>query len=254
MWANALGTDCIVRIRLLPLNGTAPVRESVRGIAPLFSSRAVVSGVVVAAANFYSGRNRAVSVMNGIAFDAISRRLFVTGKFWPFLYDSVPEPLPEAYAHDELPLTRRRFGQLCPKHDMSLDDILFSTTLMQPATASANGLGAGAGTIEQSAESYGIFAGDNGGAGAAQNDGGGLGLGLGLSMGLMTADEAGDGEGGSADAVPAATMRLSTKHIRFRPRVGRAAAPSKAVKVPANSLQPMPHAHTDQTGAPAGKR
>ena len=31
-------------------------------------------------------------VMNGIAYDAVNRRLFVTGKLWPTLFEIVIEP------------------------------------------------------------------------------------------------------------------------------------------------------------------
>jgi glutamine cyclotransferase len=42
------------------------------------------------------GAGRTVDVLNGIAYDAKGKRLFVTGKFWPSLYQIAASPRPQA--------------------------------------------------------------------------------------------------------------------------------------------------------------
>eukprot|EP00927_Polykrikos_kofoidii_P050121 TRINITY_DN44056_c0_g1_i1.p1 TRINITY_DN44056_c0_g1~~TRINITY_DN44056_c0_g1_i1.p1 ORF type:complete len:349 (-),score=43.03 TRINITY_DN44056_c0_g1_i1:85-1131(-) len=75
IWANNFGTDCIARIS--PADGT------------------VIGWVVFTnlidkekAASFAQKRGReAPDIFNGIAWDAEARRLFVTGKLWPVLFE-----------------------------------------------------------------------------------------------------------------------------------------------------------------------
>ncbi len=67
LWANIWMTDYIVRID--PASGTVRSLVDMRGL----SAQAGASG--------------ADSVLNGIAWDAKGKRLFVTGKNWPKLYE-----------------------------------------------------------------------------------------------------------------------------------------------------------------------
>lgn len=67
IWANVWMTDFIVRID--------PDSGAVRGVVDL-------SGLKQAA-----GATGQDSVLNGIAWDAKKKRLFVTGKYWPNLYE-----------------------------------------------------------------------------------------------------------------------------------------------------------------------
>lgn len=67
IWANVWMTDAIVRID--------PDSGAVRSVVDL-------SGLKQAA-----GVTGADSVLNGIAWDARKKRLFVTGKYWPKLYE-----------------------------------------------------------------------------------------------------------------------------------------------------------------------
>ncbi len=67
IWANVWMTDAIVRID--------PDSGAVRSVVDL-------SGLKQAA-----GASGADSVLNGIAWDARKKRLFVTGKYWPKLYE-----------------------------------------------------------------------------------------------------------------------------------------------------------------------
>lgn len=67
IWANVWMTDFIVRID--------PDSGAVRGVVDL-------SGLKQAA-----GATDQDSVLNGIAWDAKKKRLFVTGKYWPNLYE-----------------------------------------------------------------------------------------------------------------------------------------------------------------------
>lgn len=67
VWANIWMTDVIVRID--PASG------------------AVVSLVDLSGLKADAGASGADSVLNGIAWDAKKKRLFVTGKYWPKLYE-----------------------------------------------------------------------------------------------------------------------------------------------------------------------
>jgi glutamine cyclotransferase len=67
IWANIWMTDLIVRID--PASGD------------------VVSLVDLAGLKADAGASGADSVLNGIAWDAKKKRLFVTGKYWPKLYE-----------------------------------------------------------------------------------------------------------------------------------------------------------------------
>ena len=67
IWANVYMEDMIVRIS--PKNG------SVKGWIDLSTLRS------------YLPRNAQVDVLNGIAWDAQTDRIFVTGKYWPNIYE-----------------------------------------------------------------------------------------------------------------------------------------------------------------------
>ena len=67
IWANVWMTDFIVRID--------PDSGAVRGVVDLSGLRQAAGAV---------GQD---SVLNGIAWDAKKKRLFVTGKYWPNLYE-----------------------------------------------------------------------------------------------------------------------------------------------------------------------
>lgn len=74
IFANIWGTDRIARIA--PQTGAVTGWIDLAGLlSPMY-------------------RTQAVDVLNGIAYDAAGKRLFVTGKLWPFLYEIqlVPKP------------------------------------------------------------------------------------------------------------------------------------------------------------------
>lgn len=76
LWANIFGNECLARIAL---DGTG----SVLGWA-------VLDGMFnwkKARAQAKRAKRDLPDVMNGIAWDAEARRLFLTGKFWPLLYE-----------------------------------------------------------------------------------------------------------------------------------------------------------------------
>merc|ERR1712048_949686 len=81
LWANIYGMDCIARID--PSTGVV-------------SGWVVLTNILSPEEEFELKRAtisaKADPILNGIAFDASSRRLFVTGKLWPRLYqiDVVP--------------------------------------------------------------------------------------------------------------------------------------------------------------------
>ena len=74
IYANIWGTDRIARIS--PRTGVVTGWIDLSGIlSPMY-------------------RTKAVDVLNGIAYDAARKRLFVTGKLWPMLYEIqlIPKP------------------------------------------------------------------------------------------------------------------------------------------------------------------
>ncbi len=79
IWANAFGTDCILRIALVPAarNHTSTSGSASAPSPVVYEPRARVVGIVVAPPNFYTGQYKAVNVMNGIAYDSLAHRLFV---------------------------------------------------------------------------------------------------------------------------------------------------------------------------------
>lgn len=74
VWANIWQSDCIARI--------SPVDGSVIGWILLPELR---EGLLAA--------GNEIDVLNGIAWDADKKRLFVTGKLWPKLYEIKVQPL-----------------------------------------------------------------------------------------------------------------------------------------------------------------
>ncbi len=67
IWANIWHTDRIARIN--PKTGKVNAWIDLTGIKPKF------------------GTQDSDAVLNGIAYDAASKRIFVTGKYWAFLYE-----------------------------------------------------------------------------------------------------------------------------------------------------------------------
>nr|KYP61932.1 Glutaminyl-peptide cyclotransferase [Cajanus cajan] len=75
VWANVFMTDCIVRI--------SPNDGSVIGwiLLPNLRKELIEAG------------NNGIDVLNGIAWDAEQKRIFVTGKLWPKLYEIKVSPI-----------------------------------------------------------------------------------------------------------------------------------------------------------------
>ena len=67
VWANVYTTDMIVIID--PESGEVEARVDCSGLLPR------------------KLRTRETDVLNGIAFDPASRRIYLTGKYWPRLYE-----------------------------------------------------------------------------------------------------------------------------------------------------------------------
>jgi len=83
LWANVFGNECIARID--------PSSGSVLGWI-------VLDGILdrqVAGDDARKARRQPPDVMNGIAFDPETRRLFITGKLWPTLFEIEVVPAPE---------------------------------------------------------------------------------------------------------------------------------------------------------------
>ncbi|GBF98197.1 hypothetical protein Rsub_10697 [Raphidocelis subcapitata] len=90
IWANIWQTECVARI--------CPETGQVTGWLLLNGLRAAAakSGAPPGA------RAPAPDVLNGIAYDAPRRRLFVTGKDWPRLYELTTKQLPDTPANQNL--------------------------------------------------------------------------------------------------------------------------------------------------------
>lgn len=83
LWANVWMTNCIVRIS--PKNGR------VLGWILLHSLRSNLLG------KGYKG----IDVLNGIAWDRDKNRIYVTGKYWPKIYEIKVHPDPEKFKNRE---------------------------------------------------------------------------------------------------------------------------------------------------------
>jgi glutamine cyclotransferase len=81
IWANVWATDDIVVIE--PATGEVTARLHLQGLLPM------------------AARRPDTDVMNGIAYDAASDAIWVTGKRWPYLYQIEPEPPIETAATDD---------------------------------------------------------------------------------------------------------------------------------------------------------
>ncbi|KAK9292425.1 hypothetical protein L1049_020395 [Liquidambar formosana] len=79
VWANVFQTDCIARI--------SPKDGSVLGWILLHNLR---EGLMTAG-------ERAIDVLNGIAWDSVKKRIFVTGKLWPKLYEIKLNPMKKQF-------------------------------------------------------------------------------------------------------------------------------------------------------------
>jgi hypothetical protein len=74
----------------------------------------------------------------------------VTGKFWPFIYETEPIPAPggsgfgsesEEQTHSSAPpqvVSARAFDEWCPRHALSMEDLMYSTQLMADPLTSAS--------------------------------------------------------------------------------------------------------------------
>jgi glutamine cyclotransferase len=91
VWANVWMTECIARIN--PETGT------VNGWLLLHGLRASLSAA--------GGARGGDDVLNGIAWDAPRRRLFVTGKYWPRLFQ-IETRLADATSDADVAEARRR--------------------------------------------------------------------------------------------------------------------------------------------------
>ncbi len=67
IWANIFTEDVIVRIS--PKNGK------------------VTGWINLSALRSYLSRNESIDVLNGIAYDVNTDRIFVTGKYWPKIFE-----------------------------------------------------------------------------------------------------------------------------------------------------------------------
>jgi glutamine cyclotransferase len=73
LWANIWQTDRIARID--PLSGKVLGYVELNNLLPR------------------EARSQETDVLNGIAWDADNRRLFVTGKYWPMVFEITASPV-----------------------------------------------------------------------------------------------------------------------------------------------------------------
>ncbi|KAI8463079.1 MAG: glutamine cyclotransferase precursor-like protein [Monoraphidium minutum] len=79
VWANVWQTPCIARI--CPATGAVRGWLLMQGLWEALARRNLPM------------QGKSMDVLNGIAWDAARRRLFVTGKYWPRIFEVVPQPL-----------------------------------------------------------------------------------------------------------------------------------------------------------------
>ncbi|KAK9807120.1 hypothetical protein WJX73_007187 [Symbiochloris irregularis] len=93
VWANVWQTECIARID--------PASGHVRGWMLLHGLRAQA---------IQAGRsqNTRIDVLNGIAHDPATGRVFVTGKYWPRLFEIRPKAMPRRAASARLENVRQQ--------------------------------------------------------------------------------------------------------------------------------------------------
>jgi glutamine cyclotransferase len=77
IWANIWQTACIARI--CPDSGQVKGWVLMHGLQRNLADRGL--------------SNHPMDVLNGIAYDSTRKRLFVTGKYWPRIFEIVPQPL-----------------------------------------------------------------------------------------------------------------------------------------------------------------
>ena len=93
VWANIWQTDCIARID--PESGRVKAWVFMHGLRSELEGRRLP-------------QNSAMDVLNGIAYDEASKRLFVTGKLWPRLFEVKLEQMPAARVSGSKKLRQRR--------------------------------------------------------------------------------------------------------------------------------------------------
>lgn len=77
IWANIWQTECIARI--CPDSGKVKGWVLMHGLRANLESRGL--------------SNNPMDVLNGIAYDSTRKRMFITGKYWPRIFEIVPQPL-----------------------------------------------------------------------------------------------------------------------------------------------------------------
>jgi glutamine cyclotransferase len=93
IWANVWQTECIARI--CPATGMVKAWVFMHGLRAALEERRLP-------------QNGAMDVLNGIAYDEASKRLFVTGKLWPRVFEVKLEHIPAARVLGSKKLRQRR--------------------------------------------------------------------------------------------------------------------------------------------------
>lgn len=108
IWGNVWQTDCIAQVD--PATGAvvgwlraSDLHARALAAAKVDADAAKAGGKPAAAA-----RNGGPEVLNGIAYDADSGRLFITGKLWPRIYQIETAEVAQAAAADALALARKQ--------------------------------------------------------------------------------------------------------------------------------------------------
>jgi len=109
IFANIFMTDCVVKI-------DAPTGQIV--------------GWIRKGKGFYETQNAGVDVMNGIAFNPASKKLYLTGKNWPHMY-VVRVVSEHATSNSDL-------DSFCVHRSMSLVDFSVLVTLMHPSSSESS--------------------------------------------------------------------------------------------------------------------
>lgn len=108
IWGNVWQTDCIAQVD--PATGAVVgwLRASDLHARALAAAKADADAAKAGGKRAAAARNGGPEVLNGIAYDADSGRLFITGKLWPRIYQIETAEVAQAAAADALALARKQ--------------------------------------------------------------------------------------------------------------------------------------------------
>ena len=105
IWANIWQTDCIAQID--PASGAVTGWLRLGGLRERTLQAAAADLAAGGGGGAAGGQREPPEVLNGVTYDAEQRRLFVTGKLWPRVYQIEAVEVPAQEAKQALARARR---------------------------------------------------------------------------------------------------------------------------------------------------